>query len=288
MKILITGSEGRIGRHLAQQLYHQGYDLRGFDVVAIADRQRDHIPGDLCDLSAVRRAMQGVDAVVHLGAIPYDRDDGHAVMQTNVIGSWNVLQAAQECGVQRVVAFSSINAQGSVKGLRPTDYLPIDDHYPHHPLTPYQLAKHLGEEICRSFSERHGMITLCLRPTWVAHPDHYSPFYFGAVTLNDMWKHEYWAYVDVRDVCDAVLCCLRLEHVRHDAFLLSADDTAVDVTSAELVQRYYPDTAWRKIERDAYFAGQPYRSLIDCSHAKEVLGWQPRHSWRQNIKLSSE
>lgn len=58
--------------------------------------------------------MRGMDAVVHLGAIPSDRDDGATVMQINVMGTWNVLQAAQENGVRRVVFFSSINAQGSV------------------------------------------------------------------------------------------------------------------------------------------------------------------------------
>ena len=149
MKVLITGSEGRIGRHLATVLRDEGHDLRGFDVVARAERLRDYTPGDLRDLTAVRLAMQGVDAVVHLGAVPGDRDDGAVVMQTNVMGTYNVLQAAHECGVPRLVYFSSINAQGSVKGLRPPEYLPIDDLYPHHPLTPYQLSKHLGEEICR-------------------------------------------------------------------------------------------------------------------------------------------
>ena len=281
MKVLITGSEGRIGRHLAGLLRQQGYDLRGFDVMAIADRQRDHYPGDVRDLSAVRHAMQGVDAVIHLGAVPNDRDDGALVMQTNVMGTWNVLQAAHECGVPRLVYFSSINAQGSVKGLRPPEYLPIDDHYPHHPLTPYQLSKHLGEEMCRSFSERYGLVTLCLRPTLVAHPDQNARTFLGAVQFNELWKHEYWGYVDVRDVCDAVLRCLRLENVLHDAFLLSADDTTVDVPSAELIERHYPDTAWPKVERADYFAGRPYRSLIDCSHARLVLGWQPQHSWRK-------
>ena len=169
MRVLVTGSAGRIGRHLAGVLDRQGYGLRGFDTRA--DTQAaggpidDRHVGDLRNLPAVRSAMRGVETVVHLGAIPSDRGDGAAVMQTNVMGSWNVLQAAQENGVRRVVFFSSINAQGSVLTGHPPAVLPIDDDYPHHPATPYQLSKHLGEEMCRSFSERHGMITLCWRPT---------------------------------------------------------------------------------------------------------------------------
>ena len=170
MRVLVTGSEGRIGRHLAGVLEGKGYSLRGFDTLAAGGPIDDRHVGDLRDLPAVRSAMRGVDAVVHLGAIASDRGDGAAVMQTNVMGSWNVLQAAQENGVRRVVFFSSINAQGSVGNSRPPAVLPIDDDYPHHPATPYQLSKHLGEEICRSISERHGMITLCLRPTWVTQP----------------------------------------------------------------------------------------------------------------------
>ena len=325
MNLLITGSEGRIGRHLAGLLHSEGYSLRGFDTAAPTDlgaqqgeqsitsgggstirrlaarllpqrgldqqaidaiAEIDPIgarqTGDLRDLTAVRKAMQGMDGVIHLGAIPSDRDDGSAVMQTNAMGTWNVLQAALECGVQRVVFFSSINAQGSVKSIWPTEYLPIDDDYPHHPMTPYQLSKHLGEEICRSYSERHGMITLCLRPTWVAHESHYAHAGFGTDTIIEPWRSDYWAYVDIRDVCDAVLRCLQVEHLLHDCFLLAADDTSAHITTAELLARYYPSVRWSKIEQAAYLAENPFRSLVDCSHAKTLLGWQPKHSWRDS------
>ena len=224
MRVLVTGSEGRIGRHLAGVLDGKGYGLRGFDTRA--DTQAaggpidDRHVGDLRDLPAVRSAMRGVDAVVHLGAIPSDRDDGAAVMQTNVMGSWNVLQAAQENGVRRVVFFSSINAQGSVLTGHPPAVLPIDDDYPHHPATPYQLSKHLGEEICRSFSERHGMITLCLRPTWVTQPSDYTQAGFGTDGFLAAWQPDLWAYVDVRDVGNAVLRCLAAR--RHLARLFPA------------------------------------------------------------------
>jgi nucleoside-diphosphate-sugar epimerase len=284
MRVLVTGSEGRIGRHLADVLDGQGYSLRGFDTRAdtqaaggpIDDRQ----VGDLRDLPAVRSAMRGVEAVVHLGAIPSDRDDGAAVMQTNVMGSWNVLQAAQENGVRRVVFFSSINAQGSVLTGHPPACLPIDDDYPHHPATPYQLSKHLGEEICRSFSERHGMITLCLRPTWVTQPSDYTQAGFGTDRFLAAWQPDLWAYVDVRDVGDAVLRCLQIEGILHDRFLLAADDTSAHIPTAELLARHYAGVPWPTIDPAHYLAGNPFRGLVDCARAKARLGWQPQHSWR--------
>ena len=284
MRVLVTGSEGRIGRHLAGVLDGKGYSLRGFDTRA--DTQAaggpidDRHVGDLRDLPAVRSAMRGVDAVVHLGAIPSDRDDGAAVMQTNVMGSWNVLQAAQENGVRRVVFFSSINAQGSVLTGHPPAVLPIDDDYPHHPATPYQLSKHLGEEICRSFSERHGMITLCLRPTWVTQPSDYTQAGFGTDGFLAAWQPDLWAYVDVRDVGDAVLRCLQLEGILHDCFLLAADDTSAHIPTAELLARHFAGVPWPTIDPPHYFGGNPFRSLVDCARAKARLGWQPQHSWR--------
>ena len=261
MRVLVTGSEGRIGRHLAGVLDGKGYGLRGFDTRA--DTQAaggpidDRHVGDLRDLPAVRSAMRGVDAVVHLGAIPSDRDDGAAVMQTNVMGSWNVLQAAQENGVRRVVFFSSINAQGSVLTGHPPAVLPIDDDYPHHPATPYQLSKHLGEEICRSFSERHGMITLCLRPTWVTQPRDYTQAGFGTDGFLAAWQPDLWAYVDVRDVGNAVLRCLQLEGILHDCFLLAADDTSAHIPTAELRRAPLCRRALAHDRPPALFWGKP-------------------------------
>ena len=96
----------------------------------------------------------------------------------------------------------------------------------------------------------------------------------------DPWRDEYWAYVDVRDVADAVVRALRVQGVNHDRFLLSAQDTSVPEETRALVDREFPEVPWPTVDPDRYFADDPYRSLIDCTHALEVLGWQPRHSWR--------
>jgi UDP-glucose 4-epimerase len=278
-RLLLTGARGGIGRFLSGELPRHGYDVRGIDV-SDADGNEADIVADVRDFAAVREAMRGIDVVVHAGAIPNDRGDGQLIMETNVQGTWNVLQAAAEEGVGRVVYFSSINAQGSVKGMRPTEYLPIDDDYPHHPMTPYQLSKHLTEEMCRSFSERYGMITLCLRPTWVTYPETYRDEAFGTPDFAETWRDTLWSYVDVRDVADAVLRSLRLDGTLHDAFLLAASDTSVAEPTRPILEREHADTPWRGVPPEQYFAHDPHRTLIDTSHAREVLGWTARHSWR--------
>ena len=277
--VLLTGSEGALGVHLGRHLREHGYSVRGLDLRA-GTVEGEHVVADLLDLDAVRTAMTGVDAVVHAGAIPWDREDSSRVMSTNVVGTFNVLQAAVEAGVERFVGLSSINAQGSSGGWRETAYLPIDDDYPHHPMTPYQLSKHLMEEVCRSFSERHPLVTICLRPVFVLHPATPHRETLGTAAFVDPWRDEYWAYVDVRDVADAVVRALRVQDVQHERFLLAARDTSVPEETRTLVTREFPEVPWPTVDPDRYFAGDPYRSLIDCSRAREVLGWQPRHSWR--------
>ena len=115
--VLLTGSEGGLGIRLSRRLLEQGYTVRGLDLRA-ASGTGEHVVADLLDLNVVRAAMEGVTAVVHAGAIPWDREDGSQVVSTNVLGTWNVLQAAVEAGVERFVGLSSINAQGSSGGWR--------------------------------------------------------------------------------------------------------------------------------------------------------------------------
>jgi nucleoside-diphosphate-sugar epimerase len=288
MRVLVTGSAGRIGRTLVSMLRESGYEIRTFDRTAQHKKNDwEHFPGDLRDIHAVRRAAEGMDAIAHLGAIPSDHQGaGDDVLSVNVQGTWNVLFAAAETGVERVVYFSSINALGIVGGHSVTSYFPIDDNYPNLPLSPYQLSKHLAEEACRSFSAKYGFATLCLRPVGVTHPDIYA-FYkrFRVEDRMERGKREYWAYVDVRDVCSATLYALKAQDVRHDVFLLSAADTSLPIPTNELVDRYYPDIPWVGQSREEYLANNPHRSLLDCSRAHNLLGWKPAYNWRNELAL---
>lgn len=286
MRVLVTGSEGTIGRLCVKTLRAEGYDLRTLDRRAQpTSDEGEHLPGDLRDIYTVRRAMAGVEAVVHLGAISNDVAPGWEddLLTVNVQGTWNILIAAVEAGVKRLVYFSSVNALGAFGGRRPATYLPIDDDYPRHPLTPYQISKHLGEEMCRAFSARHGLTTLCLRPVLVVPSDHFYSNWNKGVYNQDWARVEYWSYVDLRDVCDATLRALTVPNVTHEAFLLTAADTLMNIPTAELVATHYPNTPWPKIDQATYLADNPYRSLVDCSHAAEVLGWRPQYSWREPV-----
>lgn len=283
MRVLVTGSAGYVGGRLVHRLLDSGHEVVTADRCA---RPRDlavtHHPCDLRDLNAMRRAVDGVDAVAHVGALSSDgRGSPEEVLAVNVAGTWNVLQACKEAGVGRVVAFSSVNALGNFGGHRPARYLPIADDYPPHPVTPYQLSKLLGEKACASYSDACGMTTICLRPVAVINNRWWARRrMFDAARRAEFGRIDYWAYVDLDDVCEATLLALEVDGVEHECLLLAADDTTVDVPTEDLLAEWYPDTPWQGPDRQAWFAENPYRTVVDCSRAKAVLGWQPRRRWR--------
>lgn len=298
MHILVTGGSGRIGRTLVSALTTQGDEVSVFDAAPASSGAPGvpHRRGDVRDLAAVRDAVHAArpDAVLHLAAHSYDRPGpggDSEVLSVNVQGTLNVLIAAAAAGVARVVHFSSVNALGCVGPHgRPPDRLPVGDDHPRRPQTAYQLSKHLSEEACRSFSDRHDLVTVSLRPVYVADEAEYKAESRGgtrAPGFGPEWAaQELWGYVDLRDVVRAAQLALqtapaRLPHRRHGAFLLAAADTCAAEPTRDLIARSCGGVRWGPGRSAAdYLEGRPHRSLFDCGGALEALGWSPRHSWR--------
>ena len=285
MRVLVTGACGALGAPVIHELQVAGHEVVGLDRQG---RPRgavwEHWPADLRDILALRRAVVGIDAVVHMGAIANDRvgaaDD---VLNVNVAGTWNLLLASAEVGIRRVVYLSSVNSLGNFGGHRPAADLPIDDFHERHPMTPYQLSKHLGEEVCRAFTDMHGMTTICLRPVMVANPAWYARWHEAGPTRRSSWgRGDYWAYVDGRDVAEAVRLSLEVEGQLHDACLLAANDTTSDQPTAQLIAEHYPDAPWPTASLAEYVAEDPFRSLVDCRHALRLLGWKATRTWRDH------
>ncbi len=165
---LVTGGGGFIGSHLVEELVRRGERVRVLDNFATGRRENiapwlariELVEGDLCDLPAVRRAVDGVSYVLHQAAIPSvlrsvrDPLTSHAA---NATGTLNLLLAARDAGVQRVVYASS----SSVYGDSPT--LPKREDMRPVPKSPYAASKLVGEHYCRAFSELFGLETICLR-----------------------------------------------------------------------------------------------------------------------------
>jgi nucleoside-diphosphate-sugar epimerase len=272
MKILVTGSSGGIGKATVQRLIAEGHETVLFDI-----QKGD----DLRSFEQVKAAVQGCDAIVHAGAIPGDIEGRELeVIESNAQGTWNILFAAQQAGIRRVVHFSSIQALGYVGNHHAPLYFPVDDAYPRHPMTPYQLGKHLGEETCKTFANRWGMEIVSLRPMAVIHEEHYKDWLQSNV--EEDVKSVLWAYTDLAEVVEAVYLGLTKPVTGFHAFLISAEDTMLDCPTMEAIERTWADIPHR-IPLEEWFRDNPYRTLVDCSDIKRVLGWEHKRSWRDFV-----
>jgi UDP-glucose 4-epimerase len=290
MKILVTGSHGNIGRHLVRTLLEAGHTLRTLDQTAQARGETwEHLPGDVCDLSLVRQAVNGMDAVIHAAAILVDsKGNEERCLSVNILGTSNVLLACVEAGVTRVINFSSLQALGHSSPVHTALSFPLNDRIPRQPATPYQISKHVGEEMCQAYASYHGMVIISLRPTFVYQPGDYDRSWWLRQPDEDraqICTKDYWSFVDVRDVCQACRLSLTAPLTGHQAFLLTSDYTHARTPSQELVRKYYPHFTWPNIPPEIYFKDNPYRSLVDCSSAKEVLGWQPEYDLREELGI---
>jgi UDP-glucose 4-epimerase len=282
MNILVTGSTGGIGHWTVKRLVELGHTVRALDIKAQPKRHDyEYWNGDVRDIAFMRRAVHGMDAVAHLAAIPFDMPgQEELILDTNLRGTYSMLLAAQEAGVRRVVNFSSINALGQAEPTHQGLYLPLDDEVPHHNVKSYSLTKHLGEEMCKSFAARGFFSAVSLRPTMVLSPDHERHWWDMMPEEFKLRGHiaDFFSYVDVRDVAEAVALSLEAPVEGHQAFLLASPENRTRTPSAEVIEKYYPQLPWPKISKEEYLARDPYISLLDCSAALNVLGWKPKYS----------
>jgi nucleoside-diphosphate-sugar epimerase len=185
---LVTGGAGFIGSHLVEELVRRGERVRVLDNLITGKRRNlahvagiDFMEGDLADLDTCKRAVQGTDYVLHQGAIPSvprSIEDPLASNRANITGSLNILLAARDAGVKRLVYAGSSSAYGN------TPVLPKREDMPANPLSPYALQKLVAEQYCQMFTRLYGLETVTIRYFNVFGPrqDPGSP-YSGVISL---------------------------------------------------------------------------------------------------------
>jgi nucleoside-diphosphate-sugar epimerase len=160
--VLVTGSAGTIGQAVVRELKARGCAVRGFDLVPTSGAD-EGLVGDLTDFVAVRRAVAGAGALVHLAATPDDDDFFTKLLPNNIVGVYHVLEAAREAGVRRLVLASSGQV---VWHQRFTGPLPIAADAPPTPRAWYAAAKVFLEAAGRAYADAHGACVVAARLGW--------------------------------------------------------------------------------------------------------------------------
>jgi nucleoside-diphosphate-sugar epimerase len=282
-RVAVTGGSGKLGRAVVAHLVDHGWDVVTLDRKRADPQRGDFVQVELTDfgqvvdaLSAVDDRYRRLDAVVHLGAIPAPGlSPNAATFSNNMTSTYNVFSAARLAGITNIVWASS----ETVLGLpfdTPPPYVPVDEEYPGRPQSTYSVVKfleeHLAGQLCR-WDPRLKMVGL--RFSNVMEPSDYPDFPgYDADPLLRKWN--LWAYIDARDGAQAVRLALEHQATGVDIFIIANADTVMSRPNRELLDAVFPDVP-------VHGEIGEHDTLLSIDKARRVLGYQPIHSWRDQV-----
>ncbi|SEU19166.1 NAD(P)-dependent oxidoreductase [Paenibacillus sp. NFR01] len=273
--IAVTGGSGKLGAAVVHALQREGLDVLSLDRRRSEALRCRQLTVDLEDLGEVAGALQGVDAVVHLAAIPAPLLYPPArIFRNNVLSGYNVLEAAELLGIGRVVFGSSESSYGFAWAPQPFEplYVPVDEGHPQLPQECYGLSKVVNESAVSMVNRRGALTAIALRFSTVMAPEEYRSA--DPASRPERFKKTLWSYIDIRDAADACLAALNVRGPVPDHLNITADDTLSDWPTARLLDEFYPGVS----DRRAPFAAR--EAVVSNRLAKETMDWRPRHSWR--------
>lgn len=286
MRVLVTGSAGKVGRATVAALTAAGHEVRATDVIPpVFERPEEddpeYIQADVSDAGEMFAVVRGMDAVVHAAALPEPtHNPPHVVFQNNLIGVFNALEAAIRFGVPRFVNVSSETVPGFFFPERPflPDYAPVDEEHPIRPQDPYATAKHFGEQLMDAAVRRSDIRCVSIRPSWVQHEGNYERNLGPQVRDASVLSPNLWSYIDVYDLADALVLAAESDLPGHEVFYIASPDNVGGRPFAEILAQYYGDEIELKEPLPREDA-----SGISTQKAQRMLGYDPKRSWRDYL-----
>jgi NAD dependent epimerase/dehydratase len=305
-KILVTGADGFIGSHLTEALVRYGYEVKAFVLYnsfnswGWLDRCADDVrgrfevfSGDIRDPYGVREAMKGCDAVLHLAAliaIPYSYHSPDTYVDTNIKGTLNVLQAARELGVRRIVHTSTSEVYGTAR------FVPITESHPLQGQSPYSASKIGADQLTFSFYASFGLPVVIARPFNTYGPRQSAraviptiitqiasgkrQIRLGAVSPTRDFNY-------VQDTVRGFIAVLESDEGLGEVvnfgsnFEISVGDTALLIAEAMGVDiEIVTDDARMRPEQS-----EVERLWAENAKAAELFGWRPTYGGREGFKL---
>lgn len=304
-RVLVTGADGFIGSHLTETLVRQGYDVRALVLYnsfnswgwldhcsADVKGRFEVFPGDIRDPHGVKEAMKGCDAVMHLAAliaIPYSYHSPDTYVDTNIKGTLNVLQAARDLGLRRVIHTSTSEVYGTAR------FVPITENHPLQGQSPYSATKIAADQLAYAFYASFGLPVVIARPFNTYGPRQSAraviptvitqiasgkrQIKLGAVTPTRDFNY-------IRDTVGGFIAALNSDHGLGEVvnfgnnFEISIDETARLIAEAmnEEIEIVTDKTRVRPV------GSEVERLWADNSKARQLFGWQPSYSGRDGFR----
>jgi NAD dependent epimerase/dehydratase len=307
-KVLVTGAGGFIASHLVERLVEVGAQVRAFvrynsrnDVGMLKTVSPDVfsrieiVRGDLRDVEAVRNAVRGMDTVFHLGAliaIPYSYVNPREVVDVNVMGTLNVLLAARDVGVRRVVHTSTSEVYGTAR------YVPIDEAHPLQGQSPYSASKIGADRIAESFYRSFDLPVVTLRPFNTYGPRQSARAVIPTIITQALTRDEVKLgslepsrdFTFVVDTARGFMAAAEADDVLGEEINLGNDNT---IRIGDLAQKIFDIVGKTpSIVTDAQRI-RPGKSEVmklwaSNKKAKERIGWEPRISLDEGLRQTIE
>jgi len=307
-KVLVTGAGGFIASHLVERLVVDGVSVRAFvrynsrgdagllrllplDVFS----EVEIVAGDLRDSEAVRAAVKGVDTVLHLGAviaIPYSYLHPREVVDTNVMGTLNVLTAARDLGTQRIVHTSTSEVYGTAQ------YVPIDEEHPLQGQSPYSASKIGADRIAESFYRSFNLPVVTIRPFNTYGPRQSARAVIPTIISQALTKDKIHLgslepsrdFTFVSDTVEGFIRCAQTDGILGEEVNLGNDAT---ITIGELCERIFsilgksPQIV-TEAQRRRPEKSEVLKLQASYKKAQSLIGWEPKVSLETGLSNTIE
>jgi len=306
-KILITGSDGFIGSHLVERFLKENANIRAFVyynsfnswgwLENLSNEEKEKIEiftGDIRDTNAVRTALKDIDIVCHLAAligIPYSYVAPQSYIDTNVKGTLNVIQAAKDYNIEKVIITSTSETYGSAM------YIPIDEKHPYQPQSPYSASKIAADQIALSFYYSYDLPVSIIRPFNTYGPRQSARAIIPTIITQILEKKEIIEignlypkrdFTYVLDLCDAYIEICKKDNISGEIINIGSS-TEISIKDLIMKIKKLMNSEIKIISNTTRVRpekSEVNRLVADNSKAYQLLNWKPKTNLLDGLELT--